>query len=142
MEGKCCNLVENMLDDILEKYGLQVSDIEKLTLDSYGPRIMLYAKPTWCNSLYLDMSPDGVELNVTFALELCNSIPTDKIEEVIDEFIETNEIFKLIEEYDVICDSSANEITLTFHTRLLNHQPNKSVLISIINHVIKTFIRS
>jgi hypothetical protein len=131
-----------MLDDVLEKYELQVGDIEKLILDSYGPRIVLYAKPTWCKSLYLDMSPDGVELNVTFTLELCSSIPMDKIEEVVGEFIETNEVFEPIEEYDVICDSSTNEITLTFHTRLLNHQPNKGVLISIINHVIKAFRQS
>ncbi len=131
-----------MLNDILEKYGLQVSDLEKLILDSYGPRIMLYAKPTWCNSLYLDMSPDGIELNVTFALELCSNTLIDKIEKVVDEFIESNEIFEPIEEYDVTCDSSTNEITLTFHTRLLNHQPNKDVLTNIINHVIKTFRRS
>lgn len=131
-----------MLDDILEKYELQVGDIEKLILDSYGPRFVLYATPAWCKSLYLDMSPDGVELNVTFTLELCSSASIDKIEEAVDEFIETNEVFEAIDEYDVACDSSTNEITLTLRTRLFNHQPNKSVLISIINHVIKAFRQS
>ena len=117
----CCEKLAKALQPILTMYEADVDQVEELSLDFEGPRITVKLKPGWARSLYVDSSPDGVEL--VAALEAPRGLDQAEAEAVLESLIEEAEWYNSIEEYDIAYDPDRGEAVLTLYARLLQHLP-------------------
>ena len=122
----CRRLLGKALSDLLEHYNVPLESLVSLEIDFYGPRVIVGLKPEWADALYLDVSPDGVEATVT--LRLAENLDRETVEAAAAEFIESDESFSHVADYDVVYDSETGELSLTLHTDTLSAQPTPSAI--------------
>jgi len=114
-------LLRKALQPILERYQASLDHVEDLEIDYEGPRITVKLKPTWANTLYIDASPDGVEL--VAALPAPKDLDEAEAEATAEDIIEDQDWTATIEEYDTAYNPETGELILTIEARLLQHLP-------------------
>ncbi len=130
---KLARLMERFLKPLVDRLGFSVESVESVEVDPEGPRIIVRAEGgEGFESLYLDLSPDGVELTVT--------LPAPKslegLEEALADRIESDEELASIEEYDVGYDPEEGEVVVTLHARTINALPSIEKLRALLDEAI------
>ncbi len=130
---RLAKLMERFLKPLADRIGFTIESVESVEVDPEGPRIILRASSgEGYESLYLDISPDGVELTVSF--------PAPKglegLEDVLAEGIEGDEELSSIEEYDVSYDPEEGEVIVTLHARTVNALPGLEKLRALVDNAV------
>ncbi len=132
---KLAKLMEEFLRPLSEKLGFDIESVEEVRVDPEGPRITVRCGPgPGYESLYLDLSPDGVELTVT--LPAPKGLDPEDVDARLGVRIEEGEEFEQVEEYDVAYDPEEGEVTVTLHARTVNALPRVDTLRRVVEEVL------
>ncbi len=123
------------LHPVAEKLGLDLSRLQLLEVDPEGPRVLMRLGG-WgrFREVYVDMSPDGVEMVAT--IEARKGVEKERYEDAIAEVIEESEQFQGVEEYDISYSPDEGVVTLTLVARMVAELPS---LREIVDAVDKAF---
>ncbi len=133
-EGLCESL-RDTLARLLRGTGLSPSDVKRIDLDPYGPRIIIEAEPQWAARISLDASPDGVE--ATLALAAPRGLDPLEAEEAILEAIEEAPGTDTLDEYDAGYDPEEGEIVAELRAARLTHLPSLRELAARITDAVR-----
>ena len=132
---KLARLMEGFLKPLVERLGFSIESVEEVKVDPEGPRIMVRCGPgPGYESLYLDISPDGVELTVTMPAP--KGLDPEDVDARLGLRIEEGEEFEQVEEYDVAYDREEGEVTVTLHARTVNALPRVDTIRRVVEEVL------
>ncbi|WP_048192019.1 hypothetical protein [Pyrolobus fumarii] len=133
---RLAKLMERFLSPLSQKLGFSIDTIESVEVDPEGPRIVVQAGGGEdYERLYVDISPDGVELTVTIPAP--KGLDPDEVDAILGLRIEEGEEFEGIEEYDVAYDPEEGELTVTLHARTVNGLPNVQTIRRVAGEVLE-----
>ena len=119
--GRSRRLLEDALRPLLAVLDATVDEVDKLTIDPEGPRVIVEATPGWARRVTLDASPDGVEL--VAAIEVGRGMDPVEVENLVADAVEDADWAAGIEEYDVAYSPETGEAVVTLAARLPSHLP-------------------
>ena len=132
---RLARLMEGFLKPLVEKLGFSIESVEEVRVDPEGPRITVRCGPgPGYESLYLDISPDGVELTVTMPAP--KGLDPEDVDARLGLRVEEGEEFEQVEEYDIAYDQEEGEVTVTLHARTVNALPRVDTIRRVVEEVL------
>ena len=124
-----------MLKPIVDRLEAPIQSVRVAEIDAEGPRIILrLAETDKVQEVYLDISPDGVEL--TLSIKAPKNMDKQIVEDAIAEYIEESEAFGAVEEYDVAYNPVDGSIVLTLIAKLLVELPGLPAIVDSIERAL------
>ncbi len=136
VEEKLAGLMRGFLGPLAERLGFSIESVEDVSVDPEGPRITVRCGPgPGYEALYLDLSPDGVELTVTMPAP--KGLDPEDVDARLGLRIEEGEEFEGVEEYDVAYDPEEGEVVVTLHARTINGLPRVETIRRVVEETLR-----
>ncbi len=133
---KLAELMRRFLSPFVEKLGVDVDTVEDVSVDLEGPRIVVRCGAgSDYESLYIDVSPDGVELVVSIPAP--KGLGVEDVDAAVGLRIEEGEEFENVEEYDVSYDPEEGVVTVTLHARTVNALPHVQTIRRVVEEAVE-----